>query len=440
MVTLTQFGSLIVDPAMRARFARVEAQSPPRDDRVVTPPSARRVVLSSTETPVATVIVLAWRLIDELLDALEALAESTSRDPFNVTVVLNGADENVRSALQEQVEGATVIDAAVNLGFAGGCNLGASRARGEFLVFLNDDATPDSSWLDNLIKSARVHPDAGAICSCVYNPDGSVQEAGARILAGPSGIGIGYGAETLRSELTIARKVDFGGGEALLVRRELFEELGGFDQAYDPAYFEDADLCLRLRAAGWDIVYEPSAVVTHHQSLSTKEDYEWREFAFHRSKAVFTKHWGELLPKAAKFDDPPTVLIPIPLAYGGRNLRLSEQVAAVDGATLVRARQQEFSEWMRGRLRLAVARAEEEESRRRELEAETEQLRAGLQSLEERLAAVEQLRALAHVQGLRLTALQTSPLRTLLEWRAREWLRARPRVHSMVAALRAHRR
>ena len=69
-----------------------------------------------------------------------------------------------------------------------------------------------------------------------------------------------------------ASGTDFGGGVALLVRRELFVELGGFDQAYDPAYFEDVDFGLRLRAAGWTIVYEPSAVVVHHHSTSTRED------------------------------------------------------------------------------------------------------------------------------------------------------------------------
>ena len=306
--------------------------------------------LDSTEAPVATVIVLAWRLVDELLDALESLARSTSDSRFNVTVVLNGADDRVRRAVFEQVTGANVVDVAVNLGFAGGCNLGAAEARGEFLAFLNDDATPEPEWLDNLIKCARGHPDAGAISSCIYNPDGTVQEAGARILAG-GGVGMGFGAAVLPTSLREPRNVDFGGGVALLVRRELFVELGGFDQAYDPAYFEDIDLGLRLRAAGWTIVYEPSAVVVHHHSTSTREDLEWREFAFERSKAVFSEHWGPLLSNAARLDDPPDVLMPVPLGYGLRPLDLSEQVAASrDVGALDGKRQREFLDWIRNRL------------------------------------------------------------------------------------------
>ena len=307
---------------------------------------------------------------------------------------------------------------------------GAAEARGEFLAFLNDDATPEPEWLDNLIKCARRRPDAGAISSRVYNPDGTVQEAGARILAG-GGVGMGFGAEVLPTSLSRPRNVDFGGGVALLVRRELFVELGGFDQAYDPAYFEDVDLGLRLRAAGWTIVYEPSAVVVHHHSTSTREDLEWREFAFERSKAVFSEHWGPLLSNAARVDDPPDVLMPVPRGYGLRPLDLSEQVAASrDVGALDGRRQREFLDWIRTRLKHALARLEEEETRCRELEMANEQLFSSLQA-HQTLAAAKQRE---------LTYLLTEPLRVLLGRRARAWLPSRPHLHRMVVALRARMR
>jgi GT2 family glycosyltransferase len=370
------------------------------------------VVFEPTETAVATVIVLAWRLTDELLDCLEGLARGTRRKPFDVIVVLNGAGGSVRSAVFGHVEGATVIEVPVNRGFAGGCNLAAIQARGEFLVFLNDDARPEPAWLDNLITSARVHPDAGAVTSRVHNPDGSLQEAGARILADATGMAIGLGAEILPIELSEARPVDFGGAEALLVRRELFEELGGFDQAYDPAYFEDVDLCLRLRAAGWNIVYEPSAVVIHHHSLSTNEDLEWRAFAYERSQALFSEHWGSLLSKAARSEDPPSVLMPVPRGHGLRHLNLSEQVtAANDYAACEMQRLREFSDWLTDRLRLVSA------------------------TVDELQALTDELHAFTAGQERELASLQTASLHALLGWRARAWLRARPRVHAIVTAL-----
>jgi GT2 family glycosyltransferase len=370
------------------------------------------VVFEPTETAVATVIVLAWRLTDELLDGLEGLAQGTRRNPFEVIVVLNGAGDSVRSAVFGQVEGATVIESPVNRGFAGGCNLAAIQAHGEFLVFLNDDARPEPAWLDSLIASARVHPDAGAIASRVHDPDGSLQEAGARILADAVGMAIGLGAEVLPIELSEARPVDFGGAEALLVRRELFEELGGFDQAYDPAYFEDVDLCLRLRAAGWNIVYEPSAVVIHHRSLSTNEDLEWRAYAYERSQALFSEHWGSLLSKAARSEDPPSVLMPVPRGHGLRHLNLSQQVAAAtDYAAYETQRLREFSDWLRDRLRRVSA------------------------TVEELQALTHELHAFTARQQRELTSLQTGPIHALLGWRARAWLRTHPRVHAIVTAL-----
>jgi GT2 family glycosyltransferase len=375
------------------------------------------VVFDPTEMPVATVIVLAWRLTDELLDALEGLAGGSRHNDFEVVVVLNGADESVRAAVFGQVEGATVIDTPVNLGFAAGCNLAASRARGQLLVFLNDDATPAPTWLDSLIESARVHRDAGAISSRVHFPDGRLQEAGARILADPAGIAIGFGADVVPSELTKPRLVDYGGAEALLVRREPFVEVGGFDQAYGPAYFEDADLCLRLRAAGWNILYEPSAVVTHHQSLSTKENLEWRTFTYEQSKALFSRHWRQLLPNAARVDDPPAVLMPVPRGHGLRHLDLAQQVATAttEVAALERQHIQEFADWLRDQLRRVSARAESAESGRKELEA------------------------MNAAQQRELAALENAPVRALLAWRLGFWLRAHSRVHSILIALRPHR-
>jgi cellulose synthase/poly-beta-1,6-N-acetylglucosamine synthase-like glycosyltransferase len=252
---------------------------------------------------------------------------------------------------------------------------------------------------------------------------------------------MGSGAEVLPTELSEPRNVDYGGAEALLVRRELFVELGGFDQAYDPAYFEDVDLCLRLRAAGWTIVYEPSAVVVHHRSMSTREDLVWREFAAERSMAVFSEHWGPLLSNAARVDDPPVVLMPVPPDYGLRPLNFSEQVAASrDVGALDGKRQREFRDWIGNRLSHASARVEEEESRCKELEMANEQLRSRLQALEDRLGMFEQLQTHAAAQKQELTDLVTGPLHVLLRRRARAWLRSRRRVHRMVVALRARRR
>ena len=114
---------------------------------------------------------------------------------YELIVVLNAASERVEDALRSHVEGARFVKSAVNLGFAGGCNLGASVARGEYLVLLNDDAIVEPGWLDWLVQSADANPNAGAVGSCILFPDGRVQEAGSVIWNDGSTMPVGRNAD-----------------------------------------------------------------------------------------------------------------------------------------------------------------------------------------------------------------------------------------------------
>src|SRR4030095_3642675 len=126
------------------------------------------------ERPRASIVILAWRQRDHLLTCLRALRESLSSVPYEVIVVLNAASEHVEDALRSHVEGVRFVKSAVNLGFAGGCNVGARAARGESLVLLNDDAIVEPGWLDWLVRCADANPTAGAVGSCVLFPDGRI--------------------------------------------------------------------------------------------------------------------------------------------------------------------------------------------------------------------------------------------------------------------------
>jgi GT2 family glycosyltransferase len=315
-----------------------------------------KVIFPPVEDPDASVVVLGWCLRDELLNCLSALSQNVGSMSFEVIVVLHGADEDVKAAVRDQVVGATVVETPINLGFGSGCNIGASKARGQFLVFLNDDTIPSADWLDRLTSAARRTPTAGAISSRLYFPDGRLQEAGARLVAEPEGIQIGRGWASVPDELLKPRPIDYGGAAALLVHRRLFVQLGGFDQRYDPAYFEDVDLCLRIRAAGWAVYYEPTAVVTHLQFSSTRDRVEWRQFAFMRSQGIFRNRWRHVLSHAAQIDDPLEQLVPSPGPDDVGTLDLQTQVeASADPSVKGRELVQEYANWLTSHLRSAQA-------------------------------------------------------------------------------------
>lgn len=260
------------------------------------------VVFMNPDVPIASVIVLAWRLGNELVDCLRSLKKSDIGQAFEVIVVLNGANEIARAAVAENVRGANIVDLDANVGYGGGCNAGALRARGKYLVLLNDDTLVDSAWLSSLVSAAEKSPTGtGALSSLLLNPDGTVQEAGCRVLSGAGTVQFAKGMtlrEAKTARLLSPREIDYGSGAALLVRRDAFESIGGFDPLYEPAYYEDVDLCFRLRRAGYSVRFVPKAHVTHASGGSTLSDRRFRDFAASRSGSNFIARWANVLAHA----------------------------------------------------------------------------------------------------------------------------------------------
>src|SRR5205085_6064186 len=114
----------------------------------------------------------------------------------------------------------------------------------------------------------------GAVGGKLVFPDGRLQEAGSIIWSDGSGDAYGRGGDPASPEFNFARPVDFCSGALLLTPRSLFERLGGFDERYRPAYYEDADYCARLWARGYTVRYEPAAVAIHHEfgSVASRAD------------------------------------------------------------------------------------------------------------------------------------------------------------------------
>lgn len=157
--------------------------------------------------------------------------------------------------------GVQVVIADEQQPFAENCNLGAEYSSGELLVFLNDDTLPQPGWVDALtdpFADERI----GITGARLTYPDGRIQHAGIHFVRE-------YGVLTAYNTLQDlpSRYVEAVTGACLAIRRELFEDLGGFDTGYRNGY-EDVDLCLRARAEGWRVWYCADADVIHYESAS----------------------------------------------------------------------------------------------------------------------------------------------------------------------------
>jgi GT2 family glycosyltransferase len=274
-----------------------------------------RVTFPRVDKPIVSVVVLAWRQTDRLISCLASLLGSVDAPAFEVVLVLNGASDDVRALVESQVSGTTNVSVERNLGFGGGCNVGVQNSRGTHILFLNDDVSVDEGLLAALSSRLDAESDVAAVAALLVNPDGSLQEAGSRILAGggTAQLGAGLSLDSNAAEgLLVARDIDYGSAAALMVTRRRFDSIGGFDPLYEPAYFEDVDLALRLKERGWRVVLEPKARATHTTGSSTATDTRFRHFAADHAGTEFASRWGHLLERAADRDAPPEVLLPVP--------------------------------------------------------------------------------------------------------------------------------
>jgi GT2 family glycosyltransferase len=182
-----------------------------------------------------------------------------------------------------------------NQGFVGACNAGADAATGDVLVFLNNDTVPHGGWLLPLLATLS-REKAGAVGGMLLYPDGTLQEAGGLVFDDASAGNFGRGLDPSHPLFAHVREVDYCSGAVLATPRGLFLQLGGFDRAYAPAYYEDADYAFRLRQHGYRVYYQPASVVVHLEGVTAGRDVSSgvkRHQALNRD--TFSERWAEAL-------------------------------------------------------------------------------------------------------------------------------------------------
>ena len=248
--------------------------------------------------PVVSIVMITyggWELARQALESVRALTDH----PYEVIVVDNASTDGTAARLSREVAGAEVLLNSKNHGFGVACNQGAAVARAPFLLFLNSDTIVQPGWLPPLFE-ALTDETVAAAGPQFLNADGSLQEAGALVLPTGGTVLHGHGERADLAEFRFRRLVDYVSAACLIVRRSLFNDLGGFDPVYGLGYYEDVDLCFTLRRCGYRVVYEPRSVVTHVRRGSQTDDSAI-ELAT-RNQAIFYERWKhELIGRPEEF-------------------------------------------------------------------------------------------------------------------------------------------
>ncbi len=242
-----------------------------------------------------SIIVPVFNHCRDTRDCLLSIAQSTAGSSYEVIVVDDGSTDETPEMLG-RIEGLIQLRNDANLGFIGSCNRGAAAARGEFLVFLNNDTLVTPGWLEALRRTFDDIPGTGLAGAKLLYPDGRLQEAGGMVWHDASGWNYGRFDDPDHPKYNFAREVDYCSGACLMVRRALFQQLGGFDKEFRPAYYEDTDLAFKIRHAGQKVIYQPLARIVHHEGLtsgrSVKSGVKSHQFV---NQGKFRRRWGERL-------------------------------------------------------------------------------------------------------------------------------------------------
>jgi GT2 family glycosyltransferase len=245
-----------------------------------------------------SIIIPVYNKADFTFHCLRSLMREVEFAETEVIVVNNASTDETKELLSHFRDFVRVIENEENLGFVDARNQGAAAARGRYLVFLDNDTIVQPGWLEALLESVGEDASVGAVGSLSLYPNGRIQEAGAIVWKSGETFHYGRGNSPDDRRFKFAREVDYCSGASLLVRRELFEQLGGFDRRSAPAYYEDADLCFGVRALGYKVVYQPASRIVHYEGATAGTD---THAGFKRyqldNRAKFYEKWREVLER-----------------------------------------------------------------------------------------------------------------------------------------------
>ncbi len=263
---------------------------------------------NTNHNAVVSIIIPLYNKIEYTQQCLEALYSiENGINEFEVIVVDNASTDETNNFLNfalKVYDNFKVITSSKNLKFAGACNLGAKNSNGKFLVFLNNDTTPTTNWLSAGINQLVANQEIGIVGSKLVYPDDTIQHAGIEFV---SNMHPEYELWPVHRYLNLSKDdpltnqaefVEAVTGACLFISSELFKAVNGFSEEYE-MYFEDSDLCFKVKSYGKKIFYEPSSLVYHYEGKSNTDEPQRHQQNYKASK-LFFKNWADTIAMMSK--------------------------------------------------------------------------------------------------------------------------------------------
>ena len=254
-----------------------------------------------------TIIIVSWNVCEDVIQCIESIYKNPPSSSYEIILVDNASSDDTIVRVRERFPEVIVIENTQNMGFAAANNVGIQKARGQYVFFLNPDTLALSGSFDKLITLMEVRPDVGLCGPQILNPDMTIQRSVRRF---PTFRAIFY-RFTIFKYLGLFRRYfyewtmrDFDHqkeiaaeqliGAALIAPTSLVRDLGGFDECFF-MYYEEVDLCIRIKKAGFKVMFYPTAAIIHLGGRSSKQIPARVKFMMLKSLVLFmNKHHSGL--------------------------------------------------------------------------------------------------------------------------------------------------
>jgi GT2 family glycosyltransferase len=255
-----------------------------------------RIALPTVEHPKLSILIIVHNQAELTLAMMRSLAGAI--DVPSEVIIVDNASEHRTYELFSRIDGIDTIRNSENIHFLRGVNQAAARARGRSIPLLNNDVCLASKAIECAHETLHSSWDIGAVGGKIVLLDGSLQETGSIIWRDGTCCGYGRGCNPREPEFQFRRDVDYCSGAFLMVRTDVFKRLNGLDERFAPAYYEDADLCMQIRKAGYRVVYDPRISISHFEfgssssraaAMALQEQHRSMFYSIHR-EALMRNH------------------------------------------------------------------------------------------------------------------------------------------------------
>jgi GT2 family glycosyltransferase/glycosyltransferase involved in cell wall biosynthesis len=254
-----------------------------------------RIIIPPCSEPLVSLIIPAHNQWAHTHACLATVVRHSDDIPYEVIVADDVSTDETKN-ISAHVDNILHIRNDENLGFLLNCNHAAQRARGKYLLFLNNDTNVQKDWLKHLLDLVENDASIGMVGSKLVYPDGRLQEAGGIIWKDANGLNYGRLDDPRKPEYNYLKDVDYISGACIMIRKELWDQIGGFDEQFTPAYYEDTDLAFMVRKLGYRVVFQPKSVVVHFEGISHGTDLGSGIKSYQvRNKELFLNKWRKVL-------------------------------------------------------------------------------------------------------------------------------------------------